>query len=87
MNRRRIRVAKDKFSVGEHVRISKEKMKFAKGGQQTLSTEIFRITKEVEAATILIRAWSFKQDADRVTVLRGETHTDSHLERDRLQDK
>jgi len=50
MNSRRcrIRVAKIKFSVGQHVRISKEKMKFAKGGEQTFSTEIFRITKVIE---------------------------------------
>ena len=46
--RRRIRVAKVKFSVGQHVRISKEKMKFAKGGEQTFSTEIFRVTKVIE---------------------------------------
>jgi len=46
--RRRIRVATVKFSVGQHVRISKEKMKFAKGGEQTFSTEIFRITKVIE---------------------------------------
>jgi len=41
-------VAKVKFSVGQHVRISKEKMKFTKGGEQTFSTEIFRITKVIE---------------------------------------
>ena len=46
--RRRIRVAKVKFSVEQHVRISKEKMKFAKGGEQTFPTEIFRITKVIE---------------------------------------
>jgi len=46
--RRRIRVAKVNFSVGQHVRISKEKMKFAKGGEQTFPTEIFRITKVIE---------------------------------------
>jgi len=45
--RRRIRKAKVKFSVGQHVRISKEKMKFAKGGEQN-STEIFLITKVIE---------------------------------------
>jgi len=48
MNRRRILVAKVKFTVGQHVRISKEKMKFAKGGKQKFSTEIFRITKVIE---------------------------------------
>jgi len=41
-------VAKIKLIVGQHVRISKEKMKFAKGGEQTYSTEIFRITKDIE---------------------------------------
>ena len=46
--RRRIRVAKVKFSVGQHVRINNEKMKFAKGGEQTFSAEIFRITKVIE---------------------------------------
>jgi len=40
-------VAKAKFSVVQHVRRSKEK-KFAKGGEQTFSTEIFRITKVIE---------------------------------------
>ena len=45
-NRRsRIRV---KFSAGQHVRNSKERMKFAKGGEQTFSTEIFRIMKFIE---------------------------------------
>jgi len=48
MNRRRILVAKFKFGVGQHVCISKEKMKFDKGGEQTFSTEIFRITKVIE---------------------------------------
>ena len=42
------RVAKVKFSVGQHVRSSKEKMKYAKGGEQTFSTEIFRVTKVIE---------------------------------------
>ena len=30
------------------MRISKEKMKFAKGGEQNFSTEIFRITKFIQ---------------------------------------
>ena len=41
-------MAKVKFSVGQHVRIRKEKMKIAKGGEQTFSTEIFRITKVIK---------------------------------------
>jgi len=45
---RHIRVAKVKFNVGQHVRISNKKMKFAKGGEQNFSTEIFCITKVLE---------------------------------------
>jgi hypothetical protein len=48
MNRRRVRTVRAKFSVGQHVRISKEKMKFAKGYEQNFSTEIFRIVKVIE---------------------------------------
>jgi len=42
----RFRVAKTAaFRVGQHVRISKEKMRFAKCAEQNFSTEIFRVTK------------------------------------------
>ena len=37
------RVIKAKYSVGQHVRISKKKAKFTKSGEQNFSTEIFRI--------------------------------------------
>jgi len=47
MSRRRICVATVKFSVGQHVCISKEKMKFAKGGEQNFFAEVFRITKDI----------------------------------------
>jgi len=40
MTRRSIHMAKVKVSVGQHVRISTEKMKFAKGGEQNSSTEV-----------------------------------------------
>ena len=36
-----------RFRVGQHVRISMEKLKFAKGGEQNYMTEIFRIGKVV----------------------------------------
>ena len=36
-----------KFRVGQHVRISKEKMKFAIGSEQNYTTEIFKINKVV----------------------------------------
>jgi hypothetical protein len=32
-----------KFKVGQHVRIRKEKLKFAKGGEENYTTEIFQI--------------------------------------------
>ncbi|GFG31344.1 hypothetical protein Cfor_03978 [Coptotermes formosanus] len=43
----RTRSAKSGFRVGQHVRISKEKMKFAKGSEQNYSTEIFRVAKVI----------------------------------------
>jgi hypothetical protein len=46
--RRRVRTVRAKFSVGQHVRISNEKIKFAKGYEQNFSTEIFRIAKVIE---------------------------------------
>ena len=45
---RGVRVAKAEFHVGQHVRISKEKMKFAKSTDQNFSTEIFRMAKVIE---------------------------------------
>jgi hypothetical protein len=36
-----------RFRVGQYVRISKEKVKFAKGGKQTSTTEIFKKLKVV----------------------------------------
>jgi len=44
----RILVAKIKFNAGQHVRVSKEKMKFAKGEEQNFYSEIFRITRVIE---------------------------------------
>ena len=41
------RLGELKFRVGQHVRISKEKMKFAKGGEQNYNTEIFKVRKVV----------------------------------------
>ena len=40
-----MRVGKVKFNVGQHVRTSKEKMKFAKGSERNYTGVIFRIVK------------------------------------------
>jgi hypothetical protein len=45
--RSRVPVTRPKFNVGQHVRISKEKMIFGKGGEQNYTTEIFRIIKVI----------------------------------------
>jgi transposase InsO family protein len=44
----RIPVGQVKFGVGEHVRISKQKVLFAKGYEQTYSTEVFRVAKVIQ---------------------------------------
>jgi len=46
--RRRVHTVRAKFRVGQHVRISKESRKFAKGYEQNFSKEIFRISKVIE---------------------------------------
>ena len=47
LQRKRERVIKAKYSVGQHVRINKEKATFAKSAEQNFSTEIFRIAKVI----------------------------------------
>jgi hypothetical protein len=39
-----------KFKVGDLVRITNEKVKFAKGYEKNFSTEIFRIVKVIQRA-------------------------------------
>jgi len=46
--RRGVRVAKATICVGQHIRISREKMKFDNGTEQNFSTLIFRIAKVIE---------------------------------------
>jgi len=48
MKRCRVLALWARFLVGQHVRISKETLKFAKGAEQNFSTEIFRVAKEIE---------------------------------------
>jgi len=43
-----IRVIRLRFRVGQHVRISKEKMKLANGAEPNFSTEIFRVVKVID---------------------------------------
>jgi len=45
----RVRVVKAAmFRVEQHVRISKEKMRFAKAAERNFNTEIFRVTKVID---------------------------------------
>jgi len=45
--RQRVRVATAQFRVGQHVRFSREKIKFAKAAEYNFSTEICRIVKVI----------------------------------------
>jgi hypothetical protein len=45
--KQRVRFETSRFRVGLHVRISKEKMKFAKAAEHNFSTEIFRNVKVI----------------------------------------
>ena len=46
-NPSRVREGGVKFNVGQHVRISKEKMKFEKGSELNYTDEVFRIIKAI----------------------------------------
>jgi len=47
--RRRVGVAqKATFRVGQHVRISKENVRFAKADEQNISTEVVKVAKVIE---------------------------------------
>ena len=48
--RKRVRFATVKFRIGQHMRIKKEKIKFAKVAQKYLSTEILRIVKVIDSS-------------------------------------
>src|SRR5215469_6570737 len=50
LNARRSKIPQGrvKFKVGDLVRITKEKVKFAKGYEQTFSTEIFKVVKAIQ---------------------------------------
>jgi len=45
--RSKVRVKIARYSVGQYVRISKEKAKFSKSAEQNFSTEVFRIIKVI----------------------------------------
>ena len=44
----RVRIISARFRVGQHFRISKEKMKFKKGAEENFSRETFRINKVIK---------------------------------------
>jgi hypothetical protein len=48
MNNIKTRVVKPKYNLGQHVWISKEKMRFAKGSEQNYITKIFLVTKVIK---------------------------------------
>jgi len=83
--RRGVRVSNAEFRVGQHVRISKEKMKFAKSPEQNFSTEIFRIAKAIEGRPLPfyeledlngtpIECQFYQEELTRVHVTRRTVH-------------
>ena len=63
-------LSKLKFRVGQHVRISKEKMKFSKGGEQNYTTEVFKVRKVVHRTPpSRVRTRGLARSRDRRPVL------------------
>jgi len=78
------RLSKLKFRVGQHVRISKEKMKFAKSGEQNYTTEIFKVRKVVHKHPVPCSN-SRTSEAERSTVnLQRRINSRSRQETDHL---
>jgi hypothetical protein len=75
--RYRTRSAIPKFHVGQHVRISKEKLKFAKGSEQNYSTEIFRVVKVINRTPRSV--YELEQHSNRRAVLCRGIDTSSNL--------
>jgi hypothetical protein len=97
INERRsmIPTSKPKFRVGQHVRISREKMKFAKGGEQNYTTEIFRIIKVVprtprpvyelqDLNRKLIDGQFYEQELTPVRITKGTTYKIDKIIRTRV---
>jgi len=55
--RGKVRVKIARYSVGQHVRISQEKAKFAKSAEQNFSTEVFRIIKVIHRTRAPCMNW------------------------------
>jgi hypothetical protein len=55
--RKSIQRAPVKFKAGQHIRICKQKLKFAKGGEQNYTTEIFKIKKSCPVFQDLCTNW------------------------------
>jgi len=64
-----------KFKVGDLVRITKEKVKFAKGYEQTFSTEIFRVVKVIRRVPQPVFELSDLQDCP----IEGQFYNDEHV--------
>ena len=56
--RSRLRIGRVKFNVGQHVRISKEKIKFAKVSEQNYTNEIIRTVKVIRRTPGPYTNWS-----------------------------
>jgi len=77
-------LSKLKFRVGQHVRISKEKMKFAKGGEQNYITQVFKVRKVVHRTQSRVRTRGLARPRDRRPVLQRRIGSRSHHETDHL---
>ena len=82
-----------KFRAGQHVRTSKEKLKFSKSGEQNYTTEIFKIHKVVHRSPSTVYElehsrgqqidWQFY--TEKLTSVRTTKHTTYNI--DKILDK
>lgn len=72
--RNRICIGRVKFREGRHVRISKEKMKLAKGSEHNYTDEIFKISKVIRRTPRCLRIGGSEWNVYRRSILRRNLH-------------
>ena len=76
------------YSVGQHVRISKEKAKFAKSSEQNISTEAFRIIKVIHRTPRPVyELEDLNLKSDKRTILRRRTNSHTHHKTQAVSDR
>ena len=86
--RGKVRVKDARYSVGQHVRISKGKAKSAKVGRTKFQYgDLSNYQSDTQDPAPRVRTGRFKSKGDRRAILRGRTNSRTHHETDAVSDQ